>query len=94
MWLLPLTPPPAGGPASALALLLLRSSGTLALCVGDAAAVAAGLRARARGTQLPWRSALALPWQRCSAGERFSVPANSSFQIRVTEAFHYICHYA
>ena len=32
-------------------------------------------------------------WQRSSAGETFSVPANSSFDIRVTEAYHYICHF-
>ncbi|UCF26170.1 MAG: DUF1255 family protein, partial [Ralstonia sp.] len=29
-----------------------------------------------------------------SAGEKFSVPANSKFDIRVAEAYHYICHYA
>ena len=33
-------------------------------------------------------------WHSVSAGQSFSVPGNSSFQIRVTEAFHYICHYA
>lgn len=33
-------------------------------------------------------------WQRSSAGESFSVPANSSFEIRVAEAYHYICSYA
>ena len=33
-------------------------------------------------------------WQRCSAGESFSIPGDSSFDIRVEEAFHYICHYA
>jgi uncharacterized protein YaiE (UPF0345 family) len=32
-------------------------------------------------------------WVRSSAGERFSVPANSSFEIRVAEAYHYICHF-
>jgi uncharacterized protein YaiE (UPF0345 family) len=32
-------------------------------------------------------------WVRSSAGERFSVPANSSFDIRVAEAYHYICHF-
>ena len=32
-------------------------------------------------------------WVAVKAGERFSVDANSSFDIRVTEAFHYICHY-
>jgi uncharacterized protein YaiE (UPF0345 family) len=32
-------------------------------------------------------------WVRSSAGESFSVPANSSFDIRVAEAYHYICHF-
>lgn len=27
-------------------------------------------------------------------GESFSVPANSSFQIEVTETLHYVCHFA
>lgn len=33
-------------------------------------------------------------WRRSGAGEQFSVPANSSFEIRVTEPYHYICHFA
>ncbi len=33
-------------------------------------------------------------WKRSSAGESFQIPANSSFDIRVTEPYHYICHYA
>jgi hypothetical protein len=32
-------------------------------------------------------------WVRSSAGEKFSIGANSSFDIRVTEPYHYICHY-
>lgn len=32
-------------------------------------------------------------WIRSGAGESFSVPANSRFEIRVTEAYHYICHF-
>jgi uncharacterized protein YaiE (UPF0345 family) len=32
-------------------------------------------------------------WQSASAGHRFSVPANSSFDIRVSESYHYICHF-
>ena len=32
-------------------------------------------------------------WIRSQAGERFSVPGHSSFQIRVTEPYHYICHF-
>jgi hypothetical protein len=30
---------------------------------------------------------------RKSVGERFSVPANSSFEIRAAEAYHYVCHF-
>ena len=33
-------------------------------------------------------------WVASKAGESFNVPANSSFDIRVTEAYHYICHFA
>ena len=33
-------------------------------------------------------------WKKSSAGESFQIPANSKFDIRVTEAYHYICHYA
>ena len=33
-------------------------------------------------------------WQRFGAGESFSVPADTSFQIRVAdEPYHYICHF-
>ena len=32
-------------------------------------------------------------WKSATAGESFSVPGNSAFNIRVTEAFHYICHF-
>ena len=32
-------------------------------------------------------------WVKSSAGEKFSIPGNSSFQIRVTEPYHYICHF-
>ena len=32
-------------------------------------------------------------WASCQAGQSFSVPGQSSFQIRVADAFHYICHY-
>ena len=32
-------------------------------------------------------------WVKSSAGEKFNVPGNSSFDIRVTEAYHYICHF-
>lgn len=32
-------------------------------------------------------------WLTSKAGESFQVPANSKFDIRVTEAYHYICHF-
>ena len=32
-------------------------------------------------------------WKTSTPGDKFSVPANSSFEIRVTEAYHYICHF-
>lgn len=32
-------------------------------------------------------------WVKSSAGERFNVPGNSKFDIRVTDAYHYICHF-
>ena len=32
-------------------------------------------------------------WVKSSAGEKFSVPGNSKFDIRVTEPYHYICHF-
>ena len=33
-------------------------------------------------------------WVKSGPGEKFSIPANSKFDIRVSEAYHYICHYA
>lgn len=33
-------------------------------------------------------------WQKAGAGEKFNVPGDSSFQIRVTgEPYSYICHF-
>ena len=32
-------------------------------------------------------------WQDYSAGESFNVPANSCFDIEVTELLDYICHF-
>jgi uncharacterized protein YaiE (UPF0345 family) len=32
-------------------------------------------------------------WVKSSAGEQFSVPGNSKFDIRVADAYHYICHF-
>ena len=32
-------------------------------------------------------------WLTSGPGESFSIPGNSSFEIRVTEPYHYICHF-
>ncbi|TRZ68655.1 MAG: pyrimidine/purine nucleoside phosphorylase [Comamonadaceae bacterium] len=32
-------------------------------------------------------------WLTSSAGQKFQVPGNTQFQIRVSSAYHYICHY-
>jgi uncharacterized protein YaiE (UPF0345 family) len=32
-------------------------------------------------------------WLTSVAGDKFSVPGNSSFESRVTGAYHYICHF-
>ena len=32
-------------------------------------------------------------WVTSSEGEQFSVPGQSSFEIRVATAYHYICHF-
>jgi purine/pyrimidine-nucleoside phosphorylase len=32
-------------------------------------------------------------WKQSKAGEKFSVPGNSSFEIRTTEPYHYVCHF-
>ena len=32
-------------------------------------------------------------WVKSSAGEKFSVPGNSKFDIHVADAYHYICHF-
>jgi purine/pyrimidine-nucleoside phosphorylase len=32
-------------------------------------------------------------WKTSSAGESFAIPANSSFEIRVAQPYHYICHF-
>lgn len=33
------------------------------------------------------------PWRLCAPGQSFQIPGNAKFNIRVTEVFHYICHY-
>jgi len=32
-------------------------------------------------------------WLKSGPGEQFSIAAHSSFEIRVTEPYHYICHF-
>ena len=32
-------------------------------------------------------------WLKSTPGHLFNVPGNSSFEIRVTEPYHYICHF-
>lgn len=32
-------------------------------------------------------------WIPSNPGEKFSIPGNSKFDIRVTESYHYICHF-
>jgi uncharacterized protein YaiE (UPF0345 family) len=32
-------------------------------------------------------------WLKSAAGQKFSVPGNSKFEIRVADAYHYICHF-
>lgn len=32
-------------------------------------------------------------WLKSGPGDKFAVPGNSSFDIRVTEPYHYICHF-
>jgi uncharacterized protein YaiE (UPF0345 family) len=32
-------------------------------------------------------------WKKSGPGESFSIPAHSSFDIRVAEAYHYVCHF-
>ncbi len=32
-------------------------------------------------------------WRTCKAGESFSVPANTAFDIESLETLHYVCHF-
>ncbi|MDR3368661.1 pyrimidine/purine nucleoside phosphorylase [Rhodoferax sp.] len=32
-------------------------------------------------------------WLKSGPGDKFSIPGSSSFDIRVTEPYHYICHF-
>lgn len=40
-----------------------------------------------------YRLAGSTEWKKSKAGETFSIPGNSSFEIRVTEPYHYVCHF-
>jgi uncharacterized protein YaiE (UPF0345 family) len=40
-----------------------------------------------------WRLQGDSAWNTSRAGESFSVPGNARFEIRVTEPYHYICHF-
>lgn len=46
--------------------------------------VAGGCEYQLKGTEA---------WVAVAPGESFRVPGDSAFDIRVSEAFHYICHY-
>lgn len=41
-----------------------------------------------------YRLAGSSEWKSAGPGDSFEIPANSSFDIRVTGAYHYLCHYA
>mgnify|MGYP003579235456 CR=1 FL=1 len=45
------------------------------------------------GGSCEYKLAGSAEWVKSSAGQKFSVPGNSSFEIRVSEAYHYICHF-
>lgn len=40
-----------------------------------------------------YRLAGSQEWLRSGPGDRFGVPADSSFEIRVDQSYHYICHF-
>lgn len=41
-----------------------------------------------------WRMQGEQAWRRSAAGEQFSVPGDSRFEIRTgDEAYHYVCHF-
>ncbi len=45
------------------------------------------------GGMCEYRLAGSDDWVASGEGEQFSVPGNTSFQIRVTAPYHYICHF-
>ncbi len=40
-----------------------------------------------------YRLAGSQAWLKSGPGETFAVPANSTFDIRVADAYHYVCHF-
>lgn len=40
-----------------------------------------------------YRLAGADSWVKSSPGEKFGIGANSQFEIRVLESYHYVCHF-
>ena len=46
------------------------------------------------GSSFAGRLAGSDEWQQSGPGDTFAIPANSSFDIRVAQAYHYICRYA
>ncbi|MCG2594255.1 pyrimidine/purine nucleoside phosphorylase [Ramlibacter sp. XY19] len=45
------------------------------------------------GGSCEYKLAGSTEWKKSGAGEKFSVPGNSSFEIRTAEGYHYICHF-
>ena len=45
------------------------------------------------GGSCEYRLAGTETWLRSGEGDKFSVPGNTKFDIRVTEPYHYICHF-
>lgn len=45
------------------------------------------------GGSCEYRLADSDSWSSSVPGEKFSVPANTTFEIRTTEGYHYICHF-
>ena len=45
------------------------------------------------GGSCEYRLADSEAWVTSAAGQKFSIPGNSKFDIRVTAPYHYICHF-
>ena len=46
------------------------------------------------GGSCEYRLANSESWVTCGEGEEFAIDGDSKFDIKVREAFHYVCHYA